>query len=134
MERMSTIVVKLPEFIGSKAARKLRRELKSKLTSANLRVVLDLSRVKNIDLKGLEALLTCMEEVARRDGALQFAGVSAEAATLLELTRIDRVFQKFPGFTTDTPAFALATDAVGEEAESQPQEQTEGSVTLPVTA
>lgn len=128
------MLVKLPEFIGAKAARKLRRELKSKLTNANLHVVLDLSRVKNIDLKGMEALLTCMEEVARRDGALQFAGISAEAATLLELTRIDRIFQKFPGFSTEAPAFALATDAVGEEAETQPQEQTEDSVRLPVTA
>jgi len=127
MEKMSTIVVKLPEFLGARAARKLRRELKNKLTKSNLQVVLDLSRVKNIDLKGLEALLTCMAEVARQDGAVQFAGVSPEAATLLELTRMDRLFEKFPSF--EAPAFAVAAD-VSEEAEVQ----TEGSVAQPVAA
>lgn len=129
MEKMSTIVVKLPEFLGARAARKLRRELKNKLTKSNLQVVLDLSRVKNIDLKGLEALLTCMAEVARRDGAVQFAGVSPEAATLLELTRMDRLFEKFPSFAAEAPPFALAAE-VSEEAEVQ----TEGSVAQPVAA
>lgn len=134
MERLSTIVVKLPEFLGAKAARKLRRELKSKLTNAGSHVVLDLSRVKRIDLKGLEALLSCMEEVARQDGAIQFGGVSPEAATLLELTRMDRLFQKFPNFTVDTPAVPLTTEPVGEEVEAQAEVQADGSVTLPVPA
>ena len=134
MERLSTIVVRLPEFLGAKAARKLRRELKSKLTKADLRVVLDLSRVKNIDLKGLEALLTCMEEIAKQDGALQFAGVSPEAATLLELTRMDRVFDKFPSFAAEGPAFALAPEPVSEEVEAHAEVQADGSVQLPVVA
>lgn len=134
MERPSTIVVRLPEFLGAKAARKLRREMKSKLTKANLHVVLDLSRVKNIDLKGLEALLACMEEIAKQDGALQFAGVSPEAATLFELTRMDRVFEKFPSFTPEAPAFALAAEPVSEEVEAQSDVQADGSVQLPVAA
>ena len=126
METLSTIVVRLPEVFGAKAARKLGRELKSKVTGANPHVIVDLSRVKKIDVKGLEALLACMEEVAKQDGSLQFGGISPEAATLLELTRMDRLFQKFPSVAADAPAFALSPEPVGEE------EQAEGSVQLPV--
>ena len=132
MEKMSTILVKLPEVFGAKAARKLRHELKSKLPSVNLHVVFDLSRVKNIDLKGMEALLSCMEEIARQDGGLEFAGVSPEAAILLELTRMDQLFQKFPNFTI-APAQALATEPVGEECE-EVQEVAEAPATVPVAA
>jgi anti-anti-sigma factor len=128
MEKLSTIVVKLPEVFGAKAARKLRRELKGKMKSANPNVVFDLTRVKRVDLHGLKALLSCMETIARQDGSLQFGGISPEAATMLELTRMDRLFQKFPGFANDAPAFALSLEPVTEEAES------ERTVELPVAA
>ena len=121
MGKTSTMVVKLPEVFGAKAARKLGRELKGKMMkSANLHVVFDLTRVKKIDLHGLKALLSCMETIARQDGSLQFGGISPEAATMLELTRMDRLFQKFPGFGTDAPAFAFSPEPVTEEIESEP--------------
>jgi len=120
----TAIMIKLPESFGGKEARKLRRDLKSNISIDNPCVIVDLSRVKNIDLAGLEGLLNCMDEVAKRDGAIQVAGVSPEAATLLELTRMDRLFRKFPSLPTETPAFAV-TEATTEEATSggvvQPQ-------------
>lgn len=131
MERLSTIIVKLPEVFGAKAARKLGRELKSKIRDSNPHVLLDLSRVKKIDSKGLRALLTCMEEIAKQDGALQFGKISPEAATLLELTRMDRLFQRFPSFPAEAPAFTLTPEPLAEEA---PATETEGSVQLPVAA
>jgi hypothetical protein len=51
-----------------------------------------------MNLDGLEGLLECMETVARNDGALQLGEMSPEAAVFLELTRMDRLFQKFPVF------------------------------------
>jgi anti-anti-sigma factor len=65
-------------------------------------VVVDLSRVKKMDLSGIEALLTCMEEVARQDGSVELGGISPEAATLLELTRVNELFQKFPSSQVGT--------------------------------
>jgi anti-sigma B factor antagonist len=133
MERLSTIVVKLPEFFGAKAARKLGRELNSKITDSNPHVILDLSRVKRIDSKGLDALLTCMEKIAKQDGALQFGHISPEAATLFELTRMDRLFQKFPSFAAEAPAFTLSADTVAEHVTAD-EAAAEGSVQLPVAA
>jgi anti-sigma B factor antagonist len=132
MERLSTIIVKLPEVFGAKAAMKLGRELKSKLADCNPQVILDLSRVKKIDSKGLEALLKCLQEIAKQDGALQFGKISPEAATLLEVTRMDRLFQKFPGFTADAPAFTLSTESIPEEVPAEQVSDT--SVQLPVAA
>jgi len=89
-------MIKLPEVFGVKEARKLRRELKTKLASERPCVVVDLSRVKKMDLSGLQGLLNCMEEVAKQDGSLTLGGISPEAAVMLELTRMSGLFEKFP--------------------------------------
>jgi len=128
MDMQSAIVVKLPEKFNAAGARRLKRELSTKINKGIPRVVIDLSQVKNIDLRGLEALLSCMEEVARRDGAIQLGGISAEAATVLELTRLDKLFQKFPGFLLDAPAVTLAPEVAPEDAAA------ENTTQLPVVA
>ena len=128
MESSSAIVIQLPEAFDKKAARKLRRELKNLLTTDRPSVIVDLSRVKKMDFGGIEALLSCLEEVATQDGAVRIGGISPEAATLLELTRVDRLFANFPEFTVEAPSFTLAPEPVTEAVES------ENSVQLPATA
>src|SRR5262249_49164817 len=96
MDIPSAIMIKLPEVFGVKEARKLRREVKTKLASERTSVVVDLSRVKKINLSGLEGLLNCLEEVAKQDGTLTLGGISPEAAVMLELTRMSGLFHKFP--------------------------------------
>ncbi len=98
METQSAIMIKLPEAFGGKEARRLGRELKSRQSNTSPRIVVDFSRVREIDLAGLEGLLDCMETVARNDGALQLGEMSPEAAVFLELTRMDQLFSKFPAF------------------------------------
>jgi hypothetical protein len=46
-------------------------------------------------------------------------GISPEAAIVLELTRMDRLFQKFPTFPADVPSFALSPETSGEEVRSE---------------
>lgn len=124
----SAVVVKMPEALDARNARKLGRELKSKLSAQSSFVVLDLSRVKDIDLSGIDGLLTCMEEVARLDGSLQLSGVSPEIATLLELTRVNQLMQKFPGFSVEAPQFEVAPETAPEDVPA------EGPAQLPVAA
>ncbi len=97
METQSAIMIKLPEAFGGKEARRLGRELKNRISNAP-NIVVDFSRVREMDLAGLEGLLDCMETVAKNDGALQLGEVSPEAAIFLELTRMDQLFNKFPVF------------------------------------
>ena len=128
MNTQSAIVVKLPETFNAAGARRLRNELRNKISDGTPRVVIDLSQVKNIDLNGLEALLSCMDEVARRDGALQLGELSQEAAAVLELTRMDKLFQKFPKFSLDAPVVTLSPEAVPEPISA------DSPVQLPVVA
>ena len=126
MDTASAIMIKLPEVFGVKEARKLRRELKSKLASEKPCVVVDLSRVKKIDLSGLEGLLNRMEEVAKQDGSLELGGISAEAEAMLELTRMNQLFQRFPAaHPTEVPVVLPETVTEAEPAVSgaavQPQ-------------
>ena len=111
----SAIMIKLPELFCSQEARKLEQELKDKLTVIAIpSVLVDFSRVKQIDLEGLEGLLDCMEIIANHDGALELGEISPEAATMLELTRMDCLFQKFPGFdatTSFTPSEEVAAES-----------------------
>jgi anti-anti-sigma regulatory factor len=69
--------------------------------------------VKQIDLEGLEALLECMEEVARQDGAFHIRKISPEAATILELTRVNRLLDKFPALEAVPASFATDSEAAG---------------------
>lgn len=124
MDRESAMMVKLPEIFGKKQAQKLKREVKTKLRNGRHSIVLDFSRVKQIDLDGLETLLTCMEEVARRDGAFAIREVSPEVATILELTRMNRLLEKFPALEAQ-PTFTSATEVAGtSEVEEVPTKET----------
>src|SRR5215471_19412090 len=115
MRNSSAILIKLPESFGAKEGRKLQRELKRKLTNGSANLVADFSQVKKMDLNGMEALLHCMEGIAEQDGALEITGISPEAATLFELTRMDQLFAKFPGFAAEAPTFEFSRAAVTEE-------------------
>ena len=115
MHNSSAILIQLTENFGAKEARKLEQELKNKLMHGSANLVADFSRVKKIDLNGVEALLHCMEGIVERDGALEITGISPEAATLFELTRMDQLFAKFPGFAAEAPSFEFSRAAVTEE-------------------
>jgi anti-sigma B factor antagonist len=118
MDSPSAIMIKLPEVFGAKEARKLRQELKNKLSGERPCVVVDLSRVKKIDLTGLEGLLKCMEQVARQDGSLEVGAISPEAAAILELTRMNQLFQKFPAAQPVVSRPIVVTEPVAETEQS----------------
>ena len=111
METQSAIMIKLPEAFRGKEARRLERELKNRMSNAP-RIVVDFSRVREMDLAGLEGLLDCMETVAKNDGVLQLGEMSPEAATFLELTRMDQLFNRFPVFDpAASPSSELASES-----------------------
>src|ERR1700730_14445320 len=113
MNTQSAIMIKLPEAFGGKEARRLGRELKTRMSTETPHVVVDFSRVREMNLDGLEGLLDCMETVARNDGALQLGEMSPEAAVFLELTRMDQLFSKFPVFDASA-GFTAEQELAGE--------------------
>ncbi len=117
----SSIVVNLPEQTTAKQARALCRDLKARLINVDQpHVILDLSDVKELDTAGLDLLLECLNQAVRRDGMVEVRSISPEAATILELTGMDQIFQLVPGATanseSDFPVDCLQED----QASSQP--------------
>jgi anti-anti-sigma factor len=115
MDASLAIIINLPQSLGSREAKKLVRELKMQITDESPLVILDLSRVKKMDCAGLAGLLVCTQEIAKHDGAIQVRAISPEAATLLEMVRMDRLLQKLAPLPAQAPGFTIAPASVAEE-------------------
>jgi anti-anti-sigma factor len=115
MESPSTMLVRLPERFSGAEARALASELDGRLLSDQPCLIVDLSRVKQIDSTGLDMLLRCMVKVARQDGSVQLGEISPEAAAVLEFTRMDRMFDMFPRISEDNATLRVIPASVGFE-------------------
>jgi anti-anti-sigma factor len=87
--------MELPETLNHVEGEKFVAELQPLLEVHRPRIVLDCSQVQQMDSAGIETLLYCMQEAMKRDGDLKLAAVSPAAATIMELMRVDRLFEVF---------------------------------------
>src|SRR5215470_10449089 len=90
------MVLRFPERVSGAEARLFAERIGSELCLDRPRVIADLSRVRQIDSQALHVLLECLIEVTRQDGEFYLGAVSPEAATVLELTQMDTVFEILP--------------------------------------
>jgi anti-sigma B factor antagonist len=88
-------VKQVPEKLSVKQGRGFFREVASCLKADRPRVVLDCSKVRQLDSAGIQVLLQCLEEAMKRNGDVKLASVPSGAAAILELTRVDRLFEMF---------------------------------------
>lgn len=111
------IVIQVPEHFDRYQVPAFSQELDPLLQSHRPRIVLDCSQVHSIDSTGIEMLLNCLEEVMKSDGDLKLADVSREAQVILELMRVDRVFEVFPTCEEAVRSFnAIPVEAIPEDA------------------
>lgn len=89
------IVMELPQQLNRAQVKTFLRELQPLLEADRPRLVLDCSQVRLIDSAGVAMLLQCMQEAMKRDGDLKLAAVSAASGAILELMRVDRLFEIF---------------------------------------
>jgi anti-sigma B factor antagonist len=84
-------------------------------------IVFDFCRVSQMDSAGVEVLLCCMEEAMKRNGDLKLAAVPPASAIILELTRVDRLFEIFDTVEDavnsfyGVPALAASQDSLASE-------------------
>jgi anti-sigma B factor antagonist len=112
------IVMELPEKLNHLEGTTFLAEMKPLLESDRPRMVLDCSQVQHIDSAGIEVLLESMEEVMKRDGDLKLAALSPSCAAILELMRVDRLFEVFE--TADEAARSFRAIAAPEVAQTLP--------------
>ncbi|MGH9511786.1 MAG: STAS domain-containing protein [Terriglobales bacterium] len=107
MESPSALSIRLPEYFNGSEARALRRELDRSLASDQPCMIVDFSNVKQMDTPALDMLLKCMVKIAQQDGAVQIGNISAQAATMLELTGMDKILNMFPRIPDDAATVQL---------------------------
>jgi anti-sigma B factor antagonist len=89
------IVMQVPERLYESEATSFQEEFKNLLQAERPRIVLDCSEIKDIDSSGVEMLLLCMDEAMKRDGDVKLAAVAPGSAVILELMKVDRLFEVF---------------------------------------
>ena len=89
------VVMQVPEQLNVGQIPNFMQELAPLLECHRPRIVLDCSQVRYIDGAGIEMLLQSLEEAMKRDGDLKLADISPESRVILELMRVDRVFEIF---------------------------------------
>ena len=114
------IVLNVPDYLVVGSAQLFFEEIKGFLKAERPRIVFDFSGVRNLDSAGVKVLLDCMEEVMKRNGDLKLAAISKRPATILELTKVDSLFeifdraseavQSFHEFTVPFPAVETLSD------------------------
>jgi anti-sigma B factor antagonist len=111
------VVMQLPEQLNQDSVPGFVCELEPLLESHRPRVVLDCSLVRSIDGAGVEMMLACLEETMKRDGDLKLCAVSPELEVILELMRVDRVFEVFATAPEAARSFsAIPADALPQDA------------------
>ncbi len=88
-------VMEVPAILNDVEGQSLWQEVQPLLDSDRPCLVLDCSQLQHVDSAGIEVLLRCMEEAMKRDGDVKLAAVSPACAAILELMRVDRVFEIF---------------------------------------
>ena len=110
------IVMELPERLNHTEGKAFLREMEPLLQADRPRIVLDCSQVQHIDSAGIEMLLYCMDQAMKRDGDLKLAAVSPASATILELMRVDRLFEVFESAEQATRSFQSVGSPASPEA------------------
>ncbi|MGA7687062.1 MAG: STAS domain-containing protein [Terriglobales bacterium] len=101
----AVVVKQLPERVGTQQAQALFRELQPALETDRPRLVFDFTGVRSFDSAGVELLLRCMEEAMKRNGDLKLAALSPQMAVILEMTRVDRLFEIFDNCNAAVESF-----------------------------
>jgi anti-sigma B factor antagonist len=103
--RGPVIVMELPEQLKYAETQTFLSGLQPLLEIDRPRIVLDCSKVGQLDSAGVDVLLHCLEEAMKRDGDLKLAAVSPASAIILEMMRVDRLFEVFETTEEATRSF-----------------------------
>jgi anti-anti-sigma factor len=93
--KLTVNVLPLSGVIDGARGDELRREVRDIMTNGSDIVLIDLQEVKFIDSSGLGALVSAMKVVRNSGGKLYVCSMNDQVKMLFELTKMDRIFQKF---------------------------------------
>lgn len=88
-------IIQLPETLDAKRARMFFKEVESRMNVGRPCVVVNCSRIQQMDRFAIHLLLCCLEEAIKRDGDVKLAALHADARANLAAARADRLFEVY---------------------------------------
>lgn len=102
-DQLSAVSLKqLPEKLDLKQGQQFFRELENSMNMIRPAIVLDCSRVRQMDESAIHLLLCCLEGALKRNGDVRLCCVHPKALLPLQIAGVDRLFKIF-----DTPQQAV---------------------------
>jgi anti-sigma B factor antagonist len=102
-------VKQLPEKLNAKQGRLFFGELESCMNVDRPCLVLDCSKLRQMDTSAVHLMLCCLEEALKRNGDVKLAAIPTGATSILELSGIDRLFEVYE--TTDDAVSSFSRPA-----------------------
>jgi anti-sigma B factor antagonist len=109
------VVMEVPQALDFKEGQSFLFELQPLLETDRPRIVLDCSLLRHVDSAGVETLLQIIDEAMKRDGDVKLAAVSPASAAMLELLRVDRLFEIFDSPEEATRSFHSVATSEGSQ-------------------
>ena len=88
-------IKQLPEKLNVRRGRLFFRELESCINVERPCIVLECSRLREMDRYAVHLLLCCLEGAIKRNGDVRLAALAPNAVLNLELAGLDRLFRVF---------------------------------------
>jgi|HubBroStandDraft_5_1064220.scaffolds.fasta_scaffold66572_3 anti-anti-sigma factor len=88
-------VHQFPEQVTTTTERSFLSELRKKTETRRPCLVFDCSKLRRMDIAAINLLLSCLEEVMKRNGDVRLASLRRGAETALEVTGIGRLFEVY---------------------------------------
>jgi anti-sigma B factor antagonist len=86
------LIPAFPELEGSNAA-KMKKALSELIEEKNQKIVIDFININFVDSSGLGSLVAGMKNAHNHKSSLVFCNIAKNVISLLELTRLNRVFK-----------------------------------------
>lgn len=93
--RRTVTIEQLPEITNEAQERQFLGKIQNRMSDRRPGLVLDCSALNQMDKPVLHLLLSCLEEVMKRNGDVRLAEVSPSARAVLKVIGADRLFQIF---------------------------------------
>ncbi|MGB6134430.1 MAG: STAS domain-containing protein [Acidobacteriaceae bacterium] len=88
-------VHEVPDHVTAAVEKKFLRNLQQYVETERPRLVLDCSKIRQMDNATIHLLLSCLEEVMKRNGDVKLAAVHADGRSTLQVTGVHRLFEMY---------------------------------------
>jgi anti-sigma B factor antagonist len=93
------------KLMGGKETDEYHQKVKDLIAENHNKIVVDLSRVKWLNSKGLGMLMACFTSCFNAKGAFKLAGATEKTNSLLMMTKLLTIFETFPSVDEAVASF-----------------------------